>query len=229
MATTDLLSTAAGVGVARVESLPFGENTYILFRPGSPDCLVVDPGFEPGAVIEWIDRQGLEPQCILLTHGHSDHIAGNAALRARWPALPIWIGRHEAAKLTDPELNLSAPFGLPLVSPPADRLLDDGETLDVAGFRCTVRWIPGHSSGHVVFVLDDVVPPLVLGGDVLFQGSVGRTDFPDGDAAALAAGIRRHLYSLPDDTIVLPGHGDPTSVAHEKRHNPFVPAAGIHD
>ena len=80
-----------------------------------------------------------------------------------------------------------------------------------------------------MFVLDDVAPPVVLGGDVLFQGSVGRTDFPDGDAAALAAGIRRHLYTLPDSTIVLPGHGDPTTVAREKRHNPFVPAAGSLD
>ncbi len=229
MATTDLLTTAAGIGLARVESLPFAENTYILFRPDGPDCVVVDPGFEPRAVISWIEARQLEPRCILLTHGHSDHIAGNAALRERWPALPIWIGRHEASKLTDPEGNLSAPFGLPLVSPPADRLLEDGETVVVAGFPLTVRWIPGHSSGHVVYVLDDVAPRIVLGGDVLFQGSVGRTDFPDGDPAALAAGIRRHLYSLPDDTIVLPGHGDPTTVGDEKRHNPFVPAAPARD
>lgn len=223
MATTDLLTTAPGIGVARVESLPFAENTYILFRPGSPACVVVDPGFEPRAVIDWIEAQGLEPRCILLTHGHSDHIAGNAFLRERWPGLPIMIGRHDATKLVDPEQNLSAPFGLPLTSPPADRLLDDGDSLSVAGLALEVREIPGHSRGHVVFVIRGCEPPAVLGGDVLFQGSVGRTDFPDGDAAALAAGIRGRLYTLPDDTLVLPGHGPPTTVGHERRHNPFVP------
>jgi len=223
------------LAIVRIESLPFAQNTYVVRRPpGSPmpgsrspaggdsACLVVDPGFEPEAIVAWIDRERLEPAAILLTHGHSDHIAGNTALRRRWPGLPIMIGRHDAAKLGDAAANLSAPFGLPLVSPPADRLLDDGETLEVGGFVVGVREIPGHSVGHVVFVLHDGPVPIVLGGDVLFREGVGRTDFPDGDAAALAAGIRGGLYTLPDETLVLPGHGDPTTVGHERRHNPFV-------
>jgi hydroxyacylglutathione hydrolase len=223
MAQTDLLPLPGGLHAARIESLPFGENTYVVFRPGTADCLVVDPGFEPDAVVAAIEKCGLEPRAILLTHGHSDHIAGNGFLRERWPGLPILIGRHDAPKLTDPEQNLSAPFGLALTSPPADRLLDDGETLDLAGLALEVREIPGHSRGHVVFVVGGCDPPVVIGGDVLFHGSVGRTDFPDGDAAALAAGIRGRLYTLPDDTLVLPGHGPPTTVGHERRHNPFVP------
>ena len=223
MAQIDLLSLPDGLQAVRVESLPFGENTYVVFRSGRPDCVIVDPGFEPGAIVAAIAERGLEPRAILLTHGHSDHIAGNASLRERWPGLPILIGRHDAPKLTDAEQNLSAPFGLPLTSPPADRLLDDGETVEIAGLELEVRTLPGHSRGHVVFVARDASPPVVLGGDVLFRESVGRTDFPDGDAAALAAGIRGVLYVLPDDAVVLPGHGPPTTIGHERRHNPFVP------
>jgi hydroxyacylglutathione hydrolase len=229
MATTDLIDTAAGIRMARIESQPFAENSYVVFREGDQECLVIDPGFEPEAIVSWIESRNLEPVAILVTHGHSDHIAGNAALRERWPSLPILIGRGDAPKLTDPTGNLSGPFGLPLVSPPADRLLDDGEAFELSGLRLVAHEIPGHSSGHVVFRLEGCQPPLVFGGDVLFQGSIGRTDFPDGDFAALERGIRRHLYTLPDETIVFPGHGEPTTIGHEKRHNPFVGDASSPD
>ena len=211
--------------VVGVESAPFGENTYIVFRPGARACLVIDPGFEPESVIEAIRAERLEPEAILITHGHSDHIAGNAALRREWPRLPIVIGRGDAPKLGDPVGNLSGGFGIAVTSPPADHVVDHGQRLDLAGMAIDVREIPGHSSGHVVFVLDRETPPIVFAGDVLFRESVGRTDFPDGDFAALAAGIRRQLHALPDETLVFPGHGPPTTVGHEKRHNPFVPAA----
>jgi glyoxylase-like metal-dependent hydrolase (beta-lactamase superfamily II) len=219
------IAPAPDLRVLCVESAPFGENTYVVFRPNARACLVIDPGFEPGPVIEAIRAEGLEPEAILITHGHSDHIAGNGALRREWPTLPIVIGRGDAPKLGDPAGNLSGAFGIALTSPPADRLLDDGERIELAGMAIDVREIPGHSSGHVVFVLGREAPPVVFAGDVLFHESIGRTDFPDGDFAALAAGIRRHLYTLPDDTIVFPGHGPPTTVGHEKHHNPFVPAA----
>jgi len=222
MAFSELLPTDRDIVVARIESAPFGENTYVLSRRGRNECLIVDPGFEPEAVIDWIEKHRLSPAAILLTHGHSDHIAGNAALRERWPTVPILIGRDDAPKLTDPAGNLSGAFGLALTSPPADRLLADGDAVEMAGFAISVVAIPGHSCGHVVFRIDDTRPGLVFGGDVLFLEGIGRTDFPDGDFAALAAGIRGGLYTLPDDTVVFPGHGDTTTVGHERRHNPFV-------
>ena len=224
MASISLFSPTESLQVACVESQPFGENTYVVSRAGDRRCIVIDPGFEPQEIIDWLDSHGLEPEAILLTHGHSDHIAGNATLRDRWPLMPIVIGRHDAAKLTNPAGNLSAAFGMSLVSPPADRLLDHGERISLAGLDLAVREIPGHSLGHVVFVAEGLTPPVVFGGDVLFKEGVGRSDFTDGDFTALAAGIREHLYTLPDETIVFPGHGGPTTVGHEKRHNPFVPA-----
>lgn len=225
MPAPETVSPSADVRVLCIESAPFGENTYLVHRPGRTACLVIDPGFEPERVIEAIEARSLEPETILLTHGHSDHIAGNAALRRRWPNLPILIGHGDAPKLRDPAGNLSGAFGIALVSPPATRLLADEERLDLAGFAIEVYEIPGHSSGHVVFTLTGETPPLVFAGDVLFRESIGRSDFPDGDFDALAAGIRRRLYGLPDDTVVFPGHGPATTVGHEKRHNPFVPAS----
>jgi hydroxyacylglutathione hydrolase len=198
------------------------QNAYVVWRAGRSEALVVDPGFDAGAILSVLQRHGLRPAAILNTHGHADHIAGNAALKRAFPEAPLIIGRHEAHLLTDPDANLSAPFGLPLTSPPADLLVDDGQRLHLAGLVLGVREIPGHSPGSVVFVADEFDPPFVLGGDVLFAGSVGRTDFPGGSARQLAAGIRSKLFVLPDATVVYSGHGPETTIGAEKRSNPFV-------
>jgi glyoxylase-like metal-dependent hydrolase (beta-lactamase superfamily II) len=208
--------------LAKVISLPFDENTYVAHLPGRDDCIVFDPGFEPDKVIAYLDEKGLTPAAIVCTHGHADHIVGNAALKDRWPACPLVIGRGDAAKLTDPELNLSAAFGASLVSPRADRTLDEPDQFEAAGLELDVLAAPGHSAGHVVFLCRQTQPWRVFGGDVLFRGSVGRTDFPDGDFEALRAAIHDKLFTLPDDTIVLPGHGPATTIGQEKRTNPFV-------
>jgi hydroxyacylglutathione hydrolase len=208
--------------IVTIVSLPFDENTYLLRRPDRADCLVVDPGLDPEAVIEALTERRWQPAAILNTHGHSDHIAGNLILKQQWPDCPLVIGRGDAPKLGDPELNLSAPFGFHITSPAADVLVGEGDRYEAAGFSLLVREIPGHSCGHVVFVWGEQPPTLVIGGDVLFAGSIGRTDFPDGSFEALRDGIHDKLFTLPDDTIVLTGHGPVTTIGEEKSTNPFV-------
>ena len=134
------------------------------------------------------------------------------------------IGVGDAPKLVDPELNLSAAFGIPIVSPGADRTVAHGDTFAAAGLELDVLTAPGHSVGHVVFLCRQTEPWYVFGGDVLFRGSIGRTDFFDGSMDALRHAIHTHLFTLPDTTLVLPGHGPATTIGHEKRTNPFVGA-----
>jgi hydroxyacylglutathione hydrolase len=209
-----------------IESDPFAENSYVVWADGSTDAVVVDPGFEPDLILGVLSKRKLNLVAILNTHGHVDHIAGNRAIKQAYPDAPLLIGRNDAPMLTDAMLNLSGPFGFNITSPPADRLLDDGEKFTVAGVEWEVREIPGHSPGHVVFVAHAAEPAVVLGGDVLFSGSVGRTDFPGGSFPQLAAGIRAKLWPLPDAAKVFPGHGPPTTIGVEKRTNPFVGEGG---
>lgn len=214
------MSRRLKIGV--VVSEMFGQNAYITYLEGRDDCLVVDPGFEVDQLVAYLTDQRLTLAAILNTHGHADHIAGNETLKRCWPNAPLVIGAGDADKLTDPVKNLSRPFGLDVLSPPADVLLRDGDRYSAAGFDLEVYECPGHSVGHIVFLWKGESPWVVFGGDVLFRGSIGRTDFPDGSFEQLATAIRAKLYSLPDDTIVLPGHGEPTTTGHEKRTNPFV-------
>jgi hydroxyacylglutathione hydrolase len=208
--------------LATIVSLPFEQNTYIANFSGRNDCLIIDPGLEPQKILKHLDEHKLAPAALLITHGHSDHIGGNAALKERWPNCPIVIGEEDAAKLTDPWQNLSGPFGLPMVSPPADIIVSDGDVYEAAGFELKIRAVPGHSIGHVAYVWEESSPFVAWVGDIIFAGSIGRTDFPDGDFQQLISGIRSKLFILPDDTMLLSGHGPATTVGEEKRHNPFV-------
>jgi len=205
-----------------VLSTPFEENCYIAHLVDRSDCLVIDPGLEPEKLIAALEEAELAPAAILNTHGHGDHIGGNAAIKERWPESKIVIGKIEAPMLTDPDLNLSRGFGMGLVSPAADVTLDDGDTFSAADLTVKALLIPGHSPGHMIYEIEGQEPPVVMVGDVIFAGSIGRTDFPGGSFDQLRAGIHEKLFTMPDDTRLHPGHGPATTVDCEKRTNPFV-------
>jgi hydroxyacylglutathione hydrolase len=207
--------------IETIESAPFGQNSYVLWQEGRTDAVVIDPGFDARAILRLLDAQNRRLASILDTHGHVDHIAGNAPLKQAYPDAPLVIGRNEAELLINAEVNLSGPFGIPLTSPPADRLVDDGERFEAAGFAFEVREIPGHSPGSVIFLCTMYEPAFVFGGDVLFAGSIGRTDL-GGNYRQLMSGIFAKLLNLPDTTLVYPGHGPVTTIGQERRSNPFV-------
>jgi hydroxyacylglutathione hydrolase len=202
-------------------SMPFEENSYVVWHPGSTECVVFDPGLQPELIEECLREEGLTLCAILNTHGHADHIAGNESMKQLAPDAPLVIGVGDAPMLLDADANLSAPFGLPVTSPPADRTVKEGDTVEAAGLVFGVLDIPGHSPGHIVFVLEGS-PTRVFGGDVLFRGSIGRYDFPGGNGPLLLQGIRRKLFTLPKDTVVYPGHGPVTTIEHEMRTNPYL-------
>jgi hydroxyacylglutathione hydrolase len=208
------------VRIARFTLGPFETNCYIVAVEGSPACWLVDVGYEPKEMLDAVRAQGLAPAAIVLTHAHCDHIAGVAEARRAFPDVPVWIHGAERQWLADPVLNLSEFGGLPVTAPGPDRELVDGEELRLDGSRWRVLHTPGHSPGGIGLYCE--AAGVLLAGDTLFAGSVGRHDFPGSDGAVLARSIRERLYALPEDTKVLPGHGPATTIGRERRTNPFV-------
>lgn len=210
---------------------PYATNCYLLWIDGGTDAWIIDASFGPGRIIDDVRARGLKPSRLLLTHAHVDHIAGvEEVLRALRPAgapVPsLSIHRDEGAWLTNPMLNLSAMGGQPTTTRQADSLLNDGDTLSLGEATQAVSFAvlhtPGHSPGGVSLYCAS--HGVVLAGDALFAGSIGRTDFPGGDLATLERSIRTRLYTLPRETTVLSGHGESTTIGDEMDGNPYVPA-----
>ncbi len=189
-----------------------GTNCHIIEHEGT--CLVVDPGDDAKRIMQAVGTHPLAG--ILLTHGHVDHIGAVDDLRLATGA-KVYIHADDAAMLPDSELNLSLFLGTAVEIQPADVILQGGQKLNLAGLEITVIHTPGHTPGGVAFDIDGTT---LMAGDTLFHESVGRTDFPGGSMTALANSIRT-LYVL-GDRVVYCGHGPSTTLAHEKRHNPFV-------
>jgi hydroxyacylglutathione hydrolase len=206
---------------------PYATNCYIV-AASAPDggevsdqpCWIIDASFLPEPIVNTIRDKHLRPEAIILTHAHVDHIAGVAELRRAFPGIPVWMHSAEREWLSDPVLNLSAMWGLSITAPGPDRLLSHAEVLTLAGMPWRVLHTPGHSPGSISLVHDFSHTAIV--GDALFNGSIGRTDFPGSSFDQLAASIRTHLYTLASETRVLPGHGPITTIGAERLSNPFV-------
>jgi glyoxylase-like metal-dependent hydrolase (beta-lactamase superfamily II) len=209
------------VPAPQVHGIPnglFDENCWLVWDPDSRAAVVVDPGEESDRILAAIRERNLDVQAIWLTHGHLDHVWGVDDMRDATGAPAIlhpldrdWYDRAQSQALY---------YGIttfPALRPP-DGECRHGDVLSVGPWRFEVRHVPGHSPGHVAFVGHG----LCLSGDVLFLDSVGRTDLPGGDSATLMRSIREQLFTLPDDTRILPGHGPETTVGRERRLNPFV-------
>jgi hydroxyacylglutathione hydrolase len=213
------------VKVIALELGPFAARCVILGCDVTKEAVVVDPGFEPDAVIGAIRHAGLRPNTILLTHAHFDHACGIAALKAAFPQAPVLLHADDLPLYSDLP-GQGRVFGFAAVEAvPWDGLLRDRQTVAVGQEHLLVRHCPGHSPGHIVLIRDDAAEPLAVVGDVLFAGSVGRTDLWGGSFVQLERSIREVLYKLPERTRVIPGHGPETTIGAEMAGNPFVSAS----
>lgn len=195
-----------------VVALPLGDyqtNCYLVAAPGASEAVVVDPGDQPDAVLSVLEEQGWTAAAILVTHGHFDHLGAIAGVAGATGA-EVWMPRGEADELRTLE---SAPYE-------PEHLVGGGETLQLAGLEFQVLSVPGHSPDHVAYATGGVV----FIGDLLFAGSVGRTDLQGSDHGTLLASIASVLEALPGETVVAPGHGPATTLEHERLTNPFLEA-----
>lgn len=212
------------IKIGRMVLGAFQTNCYYVYQEGNANeqgrcpALIIDPAERGAGIFEAMEQKGFQIEGILLTHGHVDHIYGVAEL-AKLSSAKVYACDKEADVLKDTELNLSAQFGMPCKAK-ADEWLSDGQTIQLAGMHIQVLYTPGHTEGGCCYYFPE--GGFVVSGDTLFDGSVGRTDFPTGSMSTLVRSIKKKLFELPDKTVVYPGHGGSTTIDWEKQNNPFV-------
>lgn len=197
---------------------PVQTNCYLVVCETTRKAVVVDPGWNAPAILSAVDSLRATVELILVTHAHFDHIGALADVVDATKA-PAAMHPLDVPLLRDG--GGARRWGIPMrPAPDPDRPLEHGQALEVGTLRFETRFAPGHTPGHVVFYVES--EKAVFGGDVLFQGSIGRTDFPGGDFDTLIRSIRDQLLTLPDETVVYSGHGPPTTIGDERRFNPFL-------
>ena len=194
-------------------------NCYFVYREGSSKVIFIDPADYGEQIYQAMKNNGFEVAAILLTHGHFDHIWGCSKLRALTSA-PVYAYEGEEEVLLSSDLNVSAGAGR-ACTVKANTLLKDGEEVTIEGMTFKVIATPGHTQGSCCYYFEEA--GMLICGDTLFEESVGRTDSPTGSMSTLTRSIKDKLASLPDETLVYPGHGDATTIGHEKDYNPFWP------
>jgi hydroxyacylglutathione hydrolase len=195
----------------------FGVNNFLIHSKNSSKAILIDACDDPDSILDKISELKLELVYLINTHGHGDHIAGNEEI-IRQTGAKLMIHPLDEPYLTNPGLNLSSFMGVELKSPPPDRLLNEGDIVELEDIRLNVLHTPGHTLGNITLVSENIA----FVGDVIFLESIGRTDFPGSSHEQLLETIRTKIYTLPDDTVLYNGHGPETTVGHEKKHNPFV-------
>jgi hydroxyacylglutathione hydrolase len=199
---------------------PLQTNCYILSQKDG-SSLIIDPGEEPNKIIQYISSKKLFPKAILLTHAHFDHIGAVDAIREKY-GIPVYVHKQEESWLSDPSLNGSQFFipGQQIQAKSADYIISNEKTMVIEGFTFEVFETPGHSPGSISFYFKEA--GIVASGDALFQASIGRTDLPGGNHNQLLESIHKKLLVLPEETLVLPGHGPATTIGQEMDSNPFL-------
>ncbi len=208
----------ADIKIGRMVIGAVGTNCYFLYREGGNECVVIDAPDRGKDIADTLKKNGFSVVALLLTHGHFDHIWGASELRNNTGA-KIYALDEEREILEDSTLNVSADVGRP-ATVKVNTYLRDGDEITLADIKFKVIATPGHTKGSCCFYVEEA--GFLLAGDTLFQESVGRSDLPTGSGATLARSIRDRLLILPDETKVYPGHGDETTIGHEKKYNPFV-------
>lgn len=202
-----------GFGVGPIEA-----NCYIIGDEQTKEAVVVDPGAEGSRILSRLEKKGLQCKYIILTHGHVDHIGALNEVQKSTGA-EVMIHKADAGMLTNPSKNLSMFMGENVKLKEADRLLEEGDKIQIGSITIEVLHTPGHTLGGICLKLDD---KNIITGDTLFAGSVGRSDFPGGSHEQLINSIKAKLMVYPDDTKVYPGHGPSSTIGSEKKHNPFL-------
>ena len=195
----------------------YGTNTWLLWDDESLEAFLVDPAAPSGDLLKRIRELNLRVSFIINTHGHGDHIGGNAWFKQEL-SCRVMIHPADAHMLTDNRQNLSEYMGTPLVCQPADVLAEEGMDLSLGKHQVRIIHTPGHTPGCICLLVEK----FLISGDTLFELSIGRTDFPGGSHTQIMNSIKHKLFVLPDDTVVFPGHGPRTSIGLEKKNNPFV-------